>query len=148
MGHRTMNLEMAAAPATVYGLYTDATRLADWQDGIKNISVTGPLDRVGSEVTIRYGWPFTVKGVVLAADAGVRHQERLKEMLGLVTCTTTASFAPVGAGTAVTFDFDYQVAGGPIGRLFDGMVGGEIVGRFSKESANLKALAEQQPGPG
>jgi hypothetical protein len=143
-----MNLEMAAAPATVYGLYTDAARLADWQDGIKDVSVTGPLDRVGSEVTIRYGWPFTVKGIVLAADAGVRHQERLKEMLGLVTCTTTATFVPGGSGTTATFDFDYHVAGGPIGRLFDGMVGGEIVGRFGKDSAKLKTLAERQSGPG
>ena len=148
MGHRTVNVEIAAAPATVFGVYTDAARLGDWQDGIKDISVTGPLDQVGSEVTIRYGGPFTVKGTVLAVDPGARHQERLKEMLGLVTCMTTASFAPSGSGTTATFDFDYRVAGGPIGRLFDGMVGGEIVGRFSKDSAKLKALAERQPGPG
>jgi hypothetical protein len=40
------------------------------------------------------------------------------------------------------FDLDYRVAGGPIGRLFDGMVGGEIVGRFTKDFAGLKAIAE------
>jgi hypothetical protein len=28
------------------------------------------------------------------------------------------------------------------GRLFDGMVGGEIVSRFTKDLAGLKALAE------
>ena len=52
-------------------------------------------------------------------------------MMGLVSCTTTASFVPAGSGTQATFNLDYRVAGGPIGRLFDGMLGGEIEGRFS-----------------
>jgi hypothetical protein len=41
---------------------------------------------------------------------------------------------------------DYRVAGGPIGRLFDGRVGNEMVTTVGEDLARLKALAEEQAG--
>jgi len=41
---------------------------------------------------------------------------------------------------------DYQVAGGPIGRLLDARVGNEMVATVGTDLARLKALAEEQAG--
>ena len=142
MGQRQVSADIAAPPERVFDLYTDAQRVGEWQTGVKSVEATGSLAQVGSTWTVRYGGPFTVKGTVLEAQRPVSHRQRFSEMMGLVSCTTTARFVPAGSGTRATFDLDYRVVGGPIGRLFDGMVGGEIVGRFNKDLAGLKALAE------
>lgn len=143
MGHRQVSTDIDAPPERVFDLYTDAQRVGDWQTGVKSVEATGSLAQVGSAWTVRYGGPFVVKGTVLEVERPVRHLQRFSEMMGLVSCTTTASFVSAGgSGTRATFDLDYRVAGGPIGRLFDGMLGGEIEGRFKKDLAGLKAIAE------
>ena len=50
------------------------------------------------------------------------------------------------AGTQLGLEMDYRVAGGPIGRLFDGRVGNEMVTTVGEDLARLKALAEEQAG--
>ena len=142
MGQRQVAVDIGAPPERVFDLYTDARRVGEWQSGVKSVESTGSLIDAGSTWTIRYGGPFVVKGTVLDVQRPGRHQQRFSEMLGLVRCTTMARFDPAGSGTRATFDLDYRVAGGPVGRLFDGMVGGEIEGRFTKDLAGLKAAAE------
>ena len=142
MGQRQVSADIGAPPERVFDIYTDAQRIGDWQTGVKGVESTGSLSQAGSTWTVRYGGPFTVKGTVLEVERPARHRQRFSEMMGLVKCTTTAHFDASGDGTRATFDFDYRVAGGPIGRLFDGMVGSEIVGRFTKDLAGLKAIAE------
>ena len=116
--------------------------MPDWLIGLKHVSATGPLDQPGSEVTLKFGGPFTVTSRVTDTEPGVRHQVRSREMLGLVTCTTTTRLERAGAGTRMGVDFDYVVAGGPLGRRFEGMVGDEMAGRAVKEYARLKSIAE------
>jgi hypothetical protein len=84
---------------------------------------------------------------VLQVEPPARHVQRLKELLGLVTCTTTARLRRVGGGTELRLEMDYRVAGGPIGRLFDAWVGDEMVATAGGDLARLKALAEEQAGP-
>src|SRR5215211_5154265 len=74
------------------------------------------------------------------------HVQRLKELLGLVTCTTTARFRRVEGGTELRLGMAYRVAGGPIGRVFDSRVGNEMVTTNRRDLARLKALAEEQTG--
>jgi uncharacterized membrane protein len=93
-------------------------------------------------MTLRFGGPFTVTSRVIDTTPGVRHEMRAREMLGLVTCRTTTRLEPEGAGTRVRVAFDYAVAGGPLGRLFENMVGGEMTSRAGKEYARLKSIAE------
>lgn len=143
MGQRQVSVDIGAPPERVFDLFTDAQRVGEWQTGVKSVDATGSLAQVGSTWTVRYGGPFTVKGTVLEAQRPVSHRQRFSEMMGLVTCTTTARFVAAGSGTRATFDLDYLVVGGPIGRLFDEMVGGEIVGRFNKDLVGLKAIAER-----
>ena len=143
MGQRQVSTDIEAPPDRVFDLYTDAQRIGEWQSGVKSVESSGPLTIVGSKWTVKYSGPFSVKGTVLAVERPVSHRQRFSEMLGLVDCTTTASFAPSGDGTRATLEMEYVVAGGPIGRLFDGMLGGEIVGRLTKDLAGLKAVSEQ-----
>ena len=142
MGHRDLSVDIQAPPERVYALLTDPDRLPDWMVGLKSVATTGPLDRPGTRATLRFGGPWTVRAEVLAAEPGVRHQSRAKEMLGFVTCTTTVDFRPVGTGTRLEVAYDYAVAGGPLGRRFDDKVGDEMTGHGAKEYARLKSIAE------
>jgi uncharacterized protein YndB with AHSA1/START domain len=143
MGHRSVTIDIAAPPARVFDIYTDLRRLPEWQrqPGLKGTK--GAFDRPDSNFVIHYGGPLTLRGTVLAAQRPSLHRVRAREMAGLVTCETTARFAAAGGGTRLTFDYDYQVVGGPVGRLFDGMAGGDMETRGAKDAAGLKQLAER-----
>jgi uncharacterized membrane protein len=71
------------------------------------------------------------------------HVQRLKELLGLVACTTTARFRQVEGGTELRLGMHYRVAGGPLGRMFDSRVGEEMVSTVRRDLTSLKALAEE-----
>ena len=119
MGHRDLSFDIQAPPDRVHALLVDP----------------------GSRATLRFGGPWTVRARVLAAEPGLPHRSRAKEMLGLVTCTTTMRFRPVGTGTRLEVACDYVVAGGPIGRRFDGRVGDEMTEHATKEYSRLKWIA-------
>jgi uncharacterized membrane protein len=142
MAKGSFTIEIGAPPMVVYGLYVDASRFKEWQAGVKAVIASGSLDEPGTRWRTIYGWPFRVSGEVLAVESGVRHQQRAKEMLGFVTCITTARFEPARSGTRLDVDFDYRVAGGPLGRALSSKIGDEMVGNFGKDAARLKALAE------
>jgi len=142
MAQRSASIEIGAPPMAVYSLYTDVARLREWQTGVKAVTATGSLADPGTRYRTTYGWPFQVSGEILAVEPGVRHQARFKEMMGLVTCTTTVRFESAGSGTLLSVEFDYVVAGGPLGRALEGKMGEEMVGTFGKDAARLKALAE------
>jgi hypothetical protein len=118
-------------------------RLSEWQGqpGLKGTE--GALDRPGANFVIRYSGPFTLRGTVLAAQRPSLHRVRARELAGFVTCQTTARFDPADGGTRLTFDYDYQVVGGPIGRLFDGIAGGDMEMRGARDAAGLKDVAER-----
>jgi uncharacterized protein YndB with AHSA1/START domain len=140
MGHRSVTIDIAAPPERVFEIYTDLRRLPQWQSGLKGTD--GGFDQPGADFVMRFGGPLTVRGTVLAAQRPALHRIRAREMAGLVTCETTARFDPADRGTRLTFDYDYQVSGGRVGRLFDGMVGREMHTRGAKDAAGLKELAE------
>jgi uncharacterized protein YndB with AHSA1/START domain len=147
MGNRHVSVMIGAPPGTVFGLYTDPGRTRDWQSGVRDLRTAGPPDQPGSRAVITYRWPFKVTAEVLQVEPPARHVQRLKELLGLVTCTTTARLRPVEGGTELHLEMDYRVAGGPIGRLFDARVGAEMAATIGGDLARLKALAEEQAGP-
>jgi uncharacterized protein len=148
MGNQHVSVMIKAPPETVFGLYTDPRRTRDWLAGVREVRSTGPPDRPGSRAVFVYRWPFKMAAEVLQVEPPARHVQRLKELLGLVTCTTTARFRRVEGGTELRLEMDYRVAGGPIGRLFDARVGDEMVTTSGGDLARLKALAEEQAGPG
>jgi Polyketide cyclase / dehydrase and lipid transport len=147
MGNRHVSVMINAPPETVFGLYTDPGRAHDWLSGVREIRTAGPPDQPGSQAVFVYRWPFKMTAEVLRAEPSNLHVQRLKELLGLVTCTTTARLRRVEDGTELRLDMNYRVAGGPIGRPFDARVGDEMVATAGGDLARLKALAEEQAGP-
>jgi uncharacterized protein YndB with AHSA1/START domain len=146
MGDRHVSMIINAPPERVFKLYTDPGQAHEWLSGVREVRATGPPDQPGSRAVITYQWPFTMTAEVLRAEPPQLHVQRLKELLGLVTCTTTAQFRPVEGATELRLEMDYRVAGGPIGRLFDARVGNEMTATVGADLARLKALAEEQAG--
>jgi uncharacterized protein YndB with AHSA1/START domain len=145
MGDRHVSMIINAPPERVFKLYTDPARARDWLSGVREVRATGPPDQPGSRAVITYRWPFTMTAEVLRAEPPHLHVQRLKELLGLVTCTTTARFRPVEGATELRLEMDYRVAGGhrpPLRRS-----GRERDGHHRRRGlARLKALAEEQAG--
>jgi hypothetical protein len=125
----------------VYRIYTDPKRIGEWQSGLREASTSGALDVVGTRWSARFEGPFKIDATVIAAEPPRLHQQRFKEMLGAVTCTTTARFSEIPTGTRLDVDFDYRVVQ-PLRLLFDQMAGNEMVTRFKKDIARLTSLAE------
>jgi uncharacterized membrane protein len=146
MGDRYVSVMINAPPEIVFGLYTDPGRARDWLSGVRDVHMAGPTDQPGGQAVMTYRWPFKMTAEVLQVERPARHVQRLKELLGLVTCTTTAWFREVEGGTELRLAMDYRVAGGPIGRMFDARVGDEMVSTVRRDLAKLKALAEGQTG--
>jgi uncharacterized membrane protein len=146
MGERHVSVMINAPPEIVFGLYTDAGRVSEWLSGVREVRTAGPSDQAGGRAVIVYRWPFKMVAEVLEVGRPARHVQRLKELLGLVTCTTTARFRQVEGGTELRLGMAYRVAGGPIGRVVDSRVGDEMVTTNRRDLARLKALAEEQAG--
>ena len=146
MGDRHVSVMIAAPPEIVFGLYADPGRAREWLSGVREVRTVGPADPPGGRAVIVYRWPFKMVAEVLEVERPARHVQRLKELLGLVTCTTTARFRRVEGGTELCLGMAYRVAGGPIGRVFDSRVGNEMVTTSRRDLARLKALAEEQTG--
>jgi hypothetical protein len=137
---------MIAAPTeTVFGLYADPGR-ARVAVGRAGGRTPGPPDQPGSRAVIVHRWPFKMAAEVLQMQRPARHVQRLKELLGLVTCTTTARFRQVEGGTELRLGMHYRVAGGPIGGLFESRAGDEMATTVRGDPGRLKALAEGQAG--
>jgi uncharacterized membrane protein len=143
MGERHLSVMISAPPEVVFGLYTDPGRAREWLSGVREVRTAGPADQPGGRAVITYRWPFKMAAEVLQAERPDLHVQRLKELLGLVTCTTTARFGQVDGGTELRLAMRYRVAGGPLGRLFDRLVGAEMVTTVGRDLARLKALAEE-----
>jgi len=146
MGNQHVSVMINAPPETVFELYTDPGRTRDWQSGVRDLRTAGPPDQPGSRAVITYRWPFKMTAEVLQVQPPARHVQRLKELLGLVTCTTTARFQQVEGGTQLRLGMHDRVAGGPVGGLFGSRVGDEMVTTVRGDLGRLKALAEEQAG--
>jgi uncharacterized membrane protein len=146
MGERQVSVRINAPPEVVFGLYTDPGRVREWLSGVREVRTVGPTNQPGGRAVIVYRWPFKMSAEVLEVERPTRHVQRLTELLGLVTCTTTARFRRVEGGTELRLGMAYRVAGGPIGRVFDSRVGNEMVTTNRRDLARLKALAEEQTG--
>ena len=146
MGDRHVSMIINAPPEREFKLYTDPGRAREWLSGVRKVRATGPPDQPGSRAVFTYRWPFTMAAEVLRAKPPHLHVQRLKELLGLVTCTTTARFRPVEGATELRLEMDYRVAGGPIGHRVDARVGNEMVTTVGADLARLKALAQEPAG--
>ena len=107
MGERQVSVRINAPPEVVFGLYTDPGWVREWLSGVREVRTAGPTDQPGGRAVIIYRWPFKMAAEVLEVERPARHLQRLTELLGLVTCTTTARFRRVEGGTELRLGMAY-----------------------------------------
>lgn len=140
------SVDMSASPEKVYGLVMDPRRLREWVSVHDRLmwAPDGELDE-GSTLSQRLrvaGKRFTVRWCVTEDD---RPRRVVWEGRGPVRtqARVTYEFASVDGGTRFSYANEYELPGGPAGRLT-----GRAVSRVAKHEVDrslerLKKLAER-----
>ena len=138
-------IEIAAAPEDVYAVLTDADRLADWVTIHEELieAPEGPL-RKGSKLTQRLklaGKRFTVTWTVVENE---RARRVVWEGRGPMRTRASAIYqlAPGAGGTRFSYTNEYELPGGPLGRLAGPVVARATAGELDRSLERLKSLVE------
>ena len=138
-------IDIAAAPEDVYAVLMDAERLEDWvtiHDALLE-APHGPL-RKGSKLTQRLkiaGNSFTVRWTVVEND---RARHVVWEGRGPMRSKASAIYklAPDGQGTHFSYANEYELPGGPLGRIAGPVVGRATAGELDRSLERLRRLVE------
>jgi hypothetical protein len=104
----TIRRTIAAPPSLVFAIYTDASRMAEWQPGVIGVmEQTGPLDRAGSTYILDQPGP-RLRIAILRVEQPSLHQQL--EQLGLYRWIGTARFEPLPGGRT-RFSYEYAPRG-------------------------------------
>lgn len=140
------DIEIAAPPEAVYALVMDAGRLEDWvtiHDELID-APAGPLEK-GSKLTQRLklaGKCFTVRWTVV-------ENERVRRVVwtGRGPMRSKASvryeLSPNGGGTHFSYANDYELPGGPLGRMAAPVIARIAAGELERSLQRLRGLLEQ-----
>lgn len=106
----TIERTIAAPPELVFALYTDASRLHEWQPGVGGLrDQTGPLDQAGTSYVLDQRGPlFRIE--VLRVEPPRLHQQL--ETLPWYSWVGTARFDPLPDG-GTRFRYRYSARGHP-----------------------------------
>ena len=152
--HMERSIEIAAPPATVYGLVNNFREFNKWSpwyglDPEARYSYEGPESGVGS----RMSWQSD-KAEVGSGSQEILEAEpnsRVRTVLDFGeqgTAYATLAIEPINGGSRVTWgldsEFGYDIAGRYFGLLFDRVVGPD----YETGLASLKRLAESEKGSG
>jgi len=136
------NTVIAAAPAKLFDVVTDAKRLEDWVTIHEALveAPPGPL-KAGSQLTQELklaGRCFTVHWTVVESERPKRVVWKGRGPLHS-EASVTYELEPDGDGTHFSYTNDYHLPGGPLGR-----VAGPLVARVTKRE--LQASLEKLRG--
>lgn len=138
-------IDIAAPPEDVYAILMDPERLEDWvtiHDALLD-APDGPLEK-GSKLTQRLkiaGKCFTVRWTVVENE---RARRVVWEGRGPMRSKASAIYqlAPDGDGTHFSYLNEYELPGGPLGRLAGPVVGRLTGGELERSLKRLRGLAE------
>ena len=138
-------IDIAAAPEDVYAVLMDPNRLEDWvtiHDELLE-APDGPLKK-GSKLTQRLrlaGKCFTVRWTVVENE---RPRRVVWAGRGPMRSKASAVYqlAPDAGGTHFTYANDYELPGGPLGRLAGPVVGRVTAGELDRSLQQLRRLVE------
>lgn len=138
-------IDIAAAPEDVYAVLMDAGRLEDWvtiHDALIE-APAGPLEK-GSKLTQRLklaGKCFTVRWTVVENE---RARRVVWEGRGPMRSKASAIYrlSPDGTGTHFSYQNDYSLPGGPLGRMAGPVVGRVTAGELERSLERLRELVE------
>ncbi len=145
MGHYQETFDLDVPVQEVWDLMMDPDRLTEWLAIDEVRDVGGRLDEVGvSYILVVRLAGFRLKGrwEITGVDP-----LRLREFVGTPPgCSVVKGrdrFAAVDGRTELTVELDYQVWGGPLGKVADRMFGRALVARIVRKNvAGLKRLLE------
>ena len=138
-------IDIAAAPEEVYAVLMDAGRLEDWVTiHVELVDAPEPPLKKGSKLTQRLrlaGKCFTVRWTVVENE---RARRVVWEGRGPMRSKASAIYnlAPVGDGTRFSYTNEYELPGGPLGRLAGPVVGRATAGELDRSLERLRRLVE------
>ncbi len=138
-------IDIAAPPEDVYAILMDPERLEDWvtiHDELLG-APQGPLTK-GSKLTQRLrlaGRCFTVRWTVVENE---RARKVVWEGRGPMRSKASAIYelAPDGGGTHFSYTNEYDLPGGPLGRLAGPVIGRATAGELDRSLERLRRLVE------
>jgi carbon monoxide dehydrogenase subunit G len=139
------DIDIAAPPEDVYALVMDPSRLEDWvtiHDELID-APAAPLKK-GSKLTQRLklaGKCFTVRWTVV-------ENERARRVVWAgrgpmrSRASVTYELSPNGGGTRFSYANDYELPGGPLGRMAAPVVRRVTAGELDRSLERLRGLVE------
>ena len=139
------SLDFAATPEEIYDVITDASRLKDWVTIHEELveAPSGSLKK-GSQLTQRLklaGRCFTVDWTVVESD---RARRVVWTGRGPVRskASVTYDLEPSDSGTHFSYANEYDLPGGPLGRMAGPMVARVTTGELNRSLKRLRKLVE------
>lgn len=144
MGEYSFTVHVKAPPDTVYRLFTDLDRMAEWVEGVTRVTdVSGPPGRTGSSYTVWFG-RMRSPTRILEADPPHRITSRFGNTM--LRGEMEATFDAVGDGTTLTQTFRTEgIIPAIAARIF---ATGSWRGSFRGELDTFVRLAEREAGGG
>lgn len=132
-----------AAPMDVIYTYAGSPQtIPEWYVGIVDVQADGVWPQVGGQARITYH----IAGITLEVTATVLTYQPPYEfsfrMDGMVTGTSSWTYADEGGNTHVYVAFDYTLPGGVLGQMADKLVVDQLIASGEQSLANLKAICE------
>jgi carbon monoxide dehydrogenase subunit G len=140
-------IDIAAAPEAVYAVLMDAGRLEDWVTiHVELLDAPDQALTKGSKLTQRLklaGKCFNVRWTVVENERARRVVWRGR---GPMRSKATAIYdlAPDGEGTRFSYTNEYDLPGGPLGRLAGPVVSRVTAGELDRSLQRLRRLVEER----
>ena len=132
-----------ASPEVLDAITSDGTRLTEWYVGIEKAEPDGTYPEPGGKIVNTYkaaGVSFEITQTVLERVEGKSAKNKME---GMITGVNEWIYEPEGDGIRVTTKFDYEMAGGALGKIADKLVIEKMnAENLEKSLENLKKLAE------
>ena len=122
---------------------SDGSRLPEWYAGVEHAEPDEVFPNSGGKLVTTYksgGAKFELTQTVTERVEG---ESATYQMEGMITGTNKWVFSPQGDGILVTATFEYEMAGGVLGKVADKLVVEKMnTENLEKSLENLKKLAE------
>jgi hypothetical protein len=146
MTHIRRSIIIHAKPEEVYRFARDPRYWADWYVGLsepRTVSGTGEVGTVVESSYLLVGIHFPVTLKVPQEQEGPEVYTHTVTFVGPLAGVQIATYRPRDAGTEATFEIDYEVPAGALGRIADRFVIERMQERVVEHTlVNLKEHAE------
>lgn len=121
----------------------NANTYPEWFAGVDSADPDGTFPEVGGKVAIKYksaGLTFDMT----MESISIEHGDHLTiKMDGMISGTQSWQYSPADSGTLVSCTFDYEMAGGGLGKIADKLVAERMnTQNLEKSLESLKQVVE------